>query len=283
MKYGNYLIVTLPDFRRHFDFNTFYRNRYQFVTDMHPDKVYYWGNDKLIRAYDTLSNWILNDFGQEINDIPADVINALQCLVGRAIPKPNLKTNGIELTEDIITLSPGQNVSLPLYEQMEIPDPIKIKLHKIVISGESEMPAVVTAGKESREISQGDVIYITECNGNFIEFISTFDENEFLTGQLIDSSEQFGSILVITDKTDGRKQTINGVVSFILVDKGYIYINERGRLVTIDNDVPMVLLRINESHAVQIKRKGNSIAVLYHNGVCKSTTSLSSLQGVLRI
>ncbi len=39
MKYGKYLIVTLPDFRRHFDFKQFYKNRDQFVSDMHPDKV----------------------------------------------------------------------------------------------------------------------------------------------------------------------------------------------------------------------------------------------------
>lgn len=283
MKYGNYLIVTLPDFRHHFDFKQFYENRRQFVSDMHPDKVYYWGDAKLIRAYHTISNWILDDPVLATDDIPADVINALQSLTGKLISIPCLKADEMMLTEDVITLSPGQNVVFPLYEKAEAPEVIDIHLHKIVVSGESEMPCIVSAGNESRELRHGDVLFVTECDGKFIDFSPSFEENEFLTGQLIDSSEQFGSILVITDKTDGRKQTINGVVSFILVDKGYIYINERGRLVTIDNDVPMVLLRINESPAVQIKRKGNSIAVLYHNGVCKSTTSLSSLQGVLRI
>lgn len=283
MKYGNYLIVTLPDFRRHFDFNTFYRNRYQFVTDMHPDKVYYWGNDKLIRAYDTLSNWILNDFGQEINDIPADVINALQSLTGKLISIPSLKADEMMLTEDVITLSPGQNVVFPLYEKAEAQEVIDIHLHKIVVSGESEMPCIVSAGNESRELRHGDVLFVTECDGKFIDFSPSFEENEFLTGQLIDSSDQFGSILVITDKINGTKQTINGVVSFILVDNGYIYINEQGRLITIDNNIPMVLLRINELGAVQIKSKENFIAVLYHNGVSKSTSSMTPVQNVIKI
>lgn len=283
MKYGNYLIVTLPDFRRHFDFKQFYENRRQFVSDMHPDKVYYWGDAKLIRAYHTISNWILDDPVLATDDIPADVINALQSLTGKLISLPCLKADEMMLTEDVITLSPGQNVVFPLYEKAEAPEVIDIHLHKIVVSRESEMPCVVSAGNESRELRHGDVLFVTECDGKFIDFSPTFEENEFLTGQLIDSSGHFGSILVITNKINGTKQTINGVVSFILVDHGYIYINEQGRLITIDNNIPMVLLRINELRAVQIKSQENSIAVLYHNGVSKSTSSMTPVQNVIKI
>lgn len=283
MKYGNYLIVTLPDFRRHFDFKEFYNSRRQFVSDMHPDKVFYWEDAKLIAAYHTISNWILNDIGLATDDIPTDVINALQSLTGKPISISSLKADKIALTEDIITLRPGQNVAFPVYEKSEVPDEIDIRLHKLVVSGESEMPSVVTAGKKSREISHGDVMYVTECDGKFVDFISNFEENEFLTGQLIDSPDSSASILVITDKTNGTKQTINGVVSFILVDNGYIYINERGRLVTIDNNIPIVLLRLNELQAIQIKSKENSIAVLYHNGVSKSTSSMSPVKNVIKI
>lgn len=283
MKYGNYLIVTLPDFRRHFDFKQFYENRRQFISDMHPDKVYYWGDAKLISAYHTISNWILDDPVLATDDIQADVINALQSLTGKLISLPCLKADEMTLTEDVITLRPGQNVVFPLYEKAEAPEVIDIHLHKIVVSGESEMPCIVSAGNESRELRHGDVLFVTECDGKFIDFSPSFEENEFLTGQLIDSSDQFGSILVITDKINGTKQTINGVISFILVDNGYIYINEQGRLITIDNNIPMVLLRINELRAVQIKSQENSIAVLYHNGVSKSTSSMTPVQNVIKI
>lgn len=283
MKYGNYLIVTLLDFRRHFDFTQFFKNKRQFVSDMHPDKVYYWGDGNLIKAYHTISNWILNDSGIANDNIPAEVLNALQTLTDRPISITGLKADEMILKEDVITLSPGQNVVFPLYENAEVPEEIDIHLHKIVMSGDSEMPSVVSAGNESRELHYGDVLFLTECEGKFIDFTPTFEENEFLTGQLIESPDQFGSLLVIADKKNGTKQTINGVVSFILVDNGYIYINERGALITIDNNVPMMLLRINELKAVQIKRKENSISVLYHNGICKSTTSMTPAQKVIKI
>lgn len=285
MKYGNYLIVTLPDFRRHFDFNTFYRNRYQFVTDMHPDKVYYWDNAKLVSAYYIVSDWLLNNNDIVNEDIPQDVIDALQSLTGKTLSVPGFRTNKIDLSEEIIALTPGpgQNYSLPVFDCAKRPDKIDIHLHKLVVSEESEIPCIISAGEQTREMHFGDVLYVTECDGKFLDFSSNFEETEFLTGQLIDSPGSKGSILVITDKANGIKQHISGVIDFILVDKGYIYINERGQLVTIDNNVPMVLLRINKSRAVQIKSKENSIAVLYHNGLCKSTTSMTPVQNVIKI
>ena len=57
MKLKNNLIVTLPDFAKHFDYNEFWENRRQFIRDMHPSKVYYWNNE-LINAYDNIVLWI---------------------------------------------------------------------------------------------------------------------------------------------------------------------------------------------------------------------------------
>lgn len=45
MKLNNTLIVTLPDFARHFNFAEFWEKRIQFVRDMHPQKVYYWNEE----------------------------------------------------------------------------------------------------------------------------------------------------------------------------------------------------------------------------------------------
>ena len=285
MKYGKYLIVTLPDFRRHFDFKQFNKNRAQFVTDMHPDKVFYW-DKKHIDAYHTISDWIISSQPIISCDIPSNIRKALHLLVGKEILTNSVENpliSMINLGKEINILDPGQDVNLP-YDPSNIKkEAININLHKFCVSEDSDLTCTICIGNESREIRYGEVLYVTEINGSFIDFTSSYEENDFLSAQIIDSPGSFGSILVITDKVNGIKQSVHGVVSFILVDHGYIYVNENGKLISIGNETPMLLLRKTEFKAIQIKAKRDAIEVLYSNGVCKTTNSMNAIHGVTKI
>lgn len=283
MRYGKYLIVTLPDFKRHFDLRQFLNNRCQFVRDMHPDKVYYWGDTRLLNAYHVISNWISDNHHIDPDNIPGYIIENLKCLVGDNFSLEdinNTETKNVKLTDDIILLRPGQELSLPVYDNSYQPEDLVINMHKIAVAEGDAVPCVVRIGENSRELLTGDALYVTECGGKFIDFTPNHAENEFLTGQLIDSPGRLGSLLVITDKFNDIKQSINGVISFILVDHGYIYIDESGRPISIENYVPMTLLRIEEKQAIQIKSEKGTIKVLYREGICRSTDSMSPIAGI---
>ena len=75
MKLRNTLIVTLPDFAKHFNFPEFWENRKQFVRDMHPDKVYYWNEAlKNAAAYCHRHNYRIYNDGRQ-----ADLKHVLEC------------------------------------------------------------------------------------------------------------------------------------------------------------------------------------------------------------
>ncbi len=189
----------------------------------------------------------------------------------------------IDLSRSIIHLSSGQDVNLPAYTDDNVNTDFDIRLHKFCISENGDVPSAISIDDNTREIEYGDILYATEFNGKFIDFTPSRIENEFLSAQMIDSPGSLGSILVITDKVNGTKQSVNGVVSFILVDHGYIYINENGKLISIGNETPMLLLRKKEFKAIQIKAKQGAIEVLYSNGVCKTTNSMNTIHGVTKI
>lgn len=284
MKYDRYLIVTLPDFRRHFDLKLFYKNKDQFVSDMHPDKVYYWDDNELINSYYTIANWIVEHPNPSC--IPTEVALALQRLSGKPISSmmslPE-QFGDMDLSRSIIALSSGQDVNLPPYTVDNANTDFNIRLHKFFISDNGDIPCSISIGDNTHEIEYGDVLYATEINGKFIDFTPNRIENELFSAQLIDSPDAFASILVITDKVNGTKQSIDGVVSFILVGYGYIYINENGKLISIGNETPMLLLRKKELKAIQIKAKQDTIDVLYSNGVSKTTNSMAAIHGVTKI
>jgi len=287
MRYGKYLIVTLPDFRRHFDFRQFLKNRREFVRDMHPDKVYYWGDSRLMDAYHVISRWIVSNPRIDSDNIPGYILETLKYLVGkdfRAEATGNSQMRNVNFADDIINLSAGQDLLLPVYDDFPNEDKPAINLHRIAVEGEDDdASSVVRIGEEWREVHCGDALYVTECGGRFIDFSSNHAENEFLTGRLIEIPGRFGSLLVIADKAGVSKLEIDGVLGFVLSGKGYIYVNESGKLISIDNDIPMMLLRMKELQAVQIKSEPETVKVLYSNGVCRASDSPDVIDGVKRI
>ena len=156
MKLKNNLIVTLPDFAKHFDYNEFWENRRQFIRDMHPSKVYYWNNE-LINAYDNIVLWI-NGGERAEESIIKNGIHALEILISRPIGKDEIEDhkNLPDLSSQIIRVQAGTRLDLPSYTN-ETFDSINLRYHKIEVYGNSNKPAVITIGTKDNITLYGGV------------------------------------------------------------------------------------------------------------------------------
>lgn len=287
MKFGKYLIVSLPDFRRHFDFMQFYKNRHQFVRDMHPDKVYYW-DANLINAYKVIANWIKSSDNPLSEEMPKGVANAFMALTGKTDISnivENSKGDNLSLSEEVIKLSPDQDVSLPVYKPSESNAKINIKLHKIVAHEETTALSTIYIGRQHRELSAGEIVYVTESSGGFIEFLPNQLENEFFRAELIDIPNQLDSILEIEDKKSGNTSRIMNILGFALTEFGCISINSDYELDYggMGNKIPLYMLEDEnlEIYPIEIKSEDRtSIGVLYNDGSLRTTISDTKQEGV---
>lgn len=287
MKLGKYLIVSLVDFRRYFSWKEFFANKIQFVQDMNPEKIYYWNNEQK-KAYAIICEWINTNKSNNISNIPEEILTEFRTLLGENFKYPDIQgREEYDLHQEIINLRRNDDIDLPRMSEedaVNINEDLCIKLHKIKANNDTKGKSSVSIGGELKcELEAGEIVYVTELNGKFIDIIDTQAENEFLFGILIDSPNEFGSILVITDKRTGIKQMVNNVISFTLVDNGYIYITTKGKLISIDNDCPMLYLRDKVQTPIQIKRTMNVIKVLYQNGFCRSSNSMGPISRVTKI
>lgn len=272
MKYGKYLIVTLPDFRHHFDFKQFYKNRAQFVSDMHPDKVYYW-DKKHIAAYHVISDWINSD-GCTYRYLPDIVKGALSDILGYNLDSSIVHSH--DLSEPVIKLFPNEDLSLPIYN-IDEPNQIDLKVHKIVASEESVGVSVVSIGDNKKvELQPGEVVYAVENQSKYVNFLQNFAENERFSAQLIDSNDVLGSILVIENKANHEKTKINNVVSFILTTNSYMCITAN-HTIDIGNHDNMyrewLIQKDSDAKPISIKQRDNKIiGVLYSDGTLLSSS-----------
>lgn len=280
MKYGKYLIVTLHDFRRHFDFKQFYKNRTQFIADMHPDKVFYW-DKKHVAAYHVISDWI-DSVGCTCDVLPNIVKNALSDMLGYKFESPC----GVrDFNEPIIILLPDEDLRLPIYSHSES-EKIDLKVHKIIASEESTKVSVVFIGDSKKvELQPGEVVYAVENQSNFITFLQNRAENEFFKAHLIDSNDGLGSILVIENKTTHEKTKINNVISFILTDESYMCITANHVInIGLHPDVYREWLTQKDTDAkpIFLKQKDNKmIGVLYSDGTLMSSTHSQIFENVI--
>ena len=197
MKLKNNLIVTLPDFAKHFDYNEFWENRRQFIRDMHPSKVYYWNNE-LINAYDNIVLWI-NGGERAEESIIKNGIHALEILISRPIGKDEIEDHKSlpDLSSQIIRVQAGTRLDLPSYTN-ETFDSINLRYHKIEVYGHSNKPAVITIGtKDSITLYAAEFTYVTEAENLFIEFLPTHIQNNIYDLSLVSEEGNFLSSLNI--------------------------------------------------------------------------------------
>lgn len=273
MKLKNNLIVTLPDFAKHFDYNEFWENRRQFIRDMHPSKVYYWNNEQR-NAYDNIVLWI--NGGESAEDlIIKNGIRALEILISRPIGKDEIEDHKSlpDLSNQIIRVQAGTRLDLPSYTN-ETFDSINLRYHKIEVYGNSNKPAVITIGtKDSVTLYATEITYVTEVENLFIEFLPTHIQNNIYDLSLVSEEGHFFSSLNVRNLFSVKQISYKDVISFALTDDGYIFIDSQGKPIIMSNSINQLkfMLKYNEN-AFYVKANENHAVILYKDGTLKSTS-----------
>lgn len=271
MKLKNNLIVTLPDFAKHFDYNEFWENRRQFIRDMHPSKVYYWDN-KLRNAYDDIALWI--NGGESVEEsIIESGIRALEVLINRPIRKDEIDNhkNLPDLSSQIIRVQAGTKLDLPSYTN-ETFDNINLRYHKIEVYGISNKPAVITIGTDSITLYATEFAYVTEVENLFIEFLPTRIQNNLYDLSLISEEGNFFSLLNVRNLFSAKQISYKDVISFALTDDGYIFIDSQGKPIIMSNSINELKLMLKYcGNAFYVKANEKYALILYKDGTLKST------------
>lgn len=270
MKLNNTLIVTLPDFARHFTFAEFWANRRQFVRDMHPSRVYYWSNE-LAEAYAVVAAWI--EKGEEATDEDCEAgCKALEMLVGKPINVNDINFSETpDLAAPVIRIQAGKTLDLPAYKRGGAS--LCLRHHKIEVYGKNGTTAVISiGGRQSTHIAAGGFAYVTEAEGcGFIEFLPTHLQNDIYELTAISQEGELGCSLVVEDMNTMQQKEVRNVVSFALADDGYVYITDDGKFITMSKFITGVrFLLEHDSAAFYVKSEGNEMAVLYADGTLKS-------------
>lgn len=281
MKLNNTLIVTLPDFARHFTFTEFWANRRQFVRDMHPSRVYYWSSE-LADAYAVVATWI--DKGEEATDEDREAgCKALETLVGKPINVNDINFSETpDLAAPVIRIQAGKTLDLPAYKSGGAS--VCLRHHKIEVYGKNGTTAVISiGGRQSTNIASGGFAYVTEAEGcGFIEFLPTHLQNDIYELTAISQEGELGCCLVVRALYNMHQEVISNIVSFALTDDGYIYVNTNGKLVIMSNavlDIKFTLM--HKGNVLYVKSRGNEVLALYSNGILRSTQGIQDNVGVV--
>ena len=280
MKLNGHIIITLPDFARHFQVNEFWANRYAFIRDMNPNKVYYW-NDQLTDAYNKVCEWIVAESGKNATEeVRKEALFALQLLANTKIDPSDFsscyKRQEVEKMSDIIIVKAPEALALNKYDGSVTDPSAPIKLHKIVITGlPGQKSDVLIGNKTVGTFESGEVVYVTERNGQFIELLPNHISNDFFDAKLIDNRGEFRSILIVKDKRNNEIVKIREVVSFALVNNGYMYIDFQDTIVCNNTNIPLFMLCDEEHKVLALSYNDGAGYALYDNGTLRTTNSFN--------
>lgn len=280
MKLNNTLIVTLSDFARHFTFPAFWANRQQFVRDLCPEKVYYLNNEQK-QAYIEITKWI-QEGELNTNSDKTLLCNALEELLGYKVDNKEVEAffHPTVMDSDIIVVNAPTTFDLPKFEKTS-DDPFTIKLRKLQIEGNVGQEAEIHIGGELvAKLKSGEVTYVTEADGKYIEILPNHIYSDRYDASLVDTNGEFYSTLVIYDKKNASKYSWDGVISFALVDDGYLFVDKQGSLIVMSESTPRFLLK-SEGKAIYIKSFNDKVLVLYEDGNLKSTISMQKISNVI--
>lgn len=281
MKLNNTLIVTLPDFARHFTFAEFWANRRQFVRDMHPSRVYYWSSE-LAEAYAVVAAWI--DKGETATDNDREAgCKALETLVGKSVSFKSLGVSEDEYdwSQPVISVPAGKTLHLPVYHG-GTKDRRHLGCHKIEVVGKPGGKATVCMGSDHVGLAVGDFVYATAVEGfGFVEFLPKYMRNDNHELTLVSQNGEFGSSLVVKNLCNMHQEVTGGVVSFALTDDGYVYVTAGGKLIIMSNAVLGIKFALMHSCSVLcVKSRGNDVMALYTDGILKNTHSMDGIASV---
>jgi len=284
MKLKNHLIVTLPDFVRHFDFTEFWLNRRQFIRDMNPDKVYYY-DQKLEEAFKSIKAWIELDDKPDVQ-VQNEGIAALSLLAGCQLDAATLKMiqgDQVDLSQNVITVQAGHTLNLPKFDGSP-QEPFNLRLHKIEVQGQVSSPArIAIGGQVVGTLREGEAVYVSELNGGCVELLPNHLHSESWDLRLLNREHDFGSSLIVENLNSVSKHLIEGVTSFALMEDGFVYVDMNNKLVFSSSLVKKFLtIMCVESESVHYVKSNDTddFLILYTDGKLKSTIDCDRKRGV---
>lgn len=267
MKLNDTLIATLPDFARHFTIEGFWRSRHHFVRDMHPARVWY--VDPAQRdAYYVVARWIESAHQLQPETL-AEGVGALSVLVGRQVDEAEVKAviagaSGFDLSRPIISVR--SRATVVTVEAMPDSDgERRLRLHKL-------------------EYDNGRSDYALSADGVITQVLAGSARNANYDVRLVSDRGKFASTLVVNHLPSDTTTRIDGVTSFALLDDGLLYTDAAGHLVVPARyGVMQVLLNHDEAAALFVTGCGSHAAVLYADGVMRSTLSMEPRSSVWHV
>lgn len=236
---NNTLILTLQDFRRHFDFAQFWAKRKHFVRDMHPSKVYYF-NAREANCYTLICRWISCEEDQTTTDqIRQEGLLSLSVLSKKDISRKELATVlvSINFSDDIIYIPSGKTINLPGHlVDKDHPYSSSERIHKFEVAGDQGQAHILIGGRHVCDLCVGDCLYITEVKGHYQRLLPNTIERGTTRMRLTNIPGSFGSLLEITRFVMGKHTTKEEGVTQILI-AGNKTLFKKDNILTIQNDI----------------------------------------------
>lgn len=225
MKLNNVIILTISDFRRHFNFLAFWNSRLSFVRDMDPDQVFYFDEDDK-KNYERIAQWIkAEQDGSSTPSIRQTGLTALSRFAKCNVTEKDWKkaVGMLDFSADIIVVEGGGMLKLPGHNMTEEEASefaknagCKERLHKIEVDGDKSTAAsIFIGGKEMLQLKGGECVYATEIGNGFLRILPNHLSKGPYTLRLENISGSFESFLIEEYYLLGRNETRHkGVTQF---------------------------------------------------------------------
>lgn len=246
MKLNNTIILTLDDFRRHFNINAFWISHRHFLRDMDKEKILVPEEEE--DNLDGVRKWLeAEEDGSVTDEIRKKGIEHLSLLANHNVTVGDLrKAMGmLDYSLDIIVVSGDSQINLPgnVLNEDSIIEHINLtgkkeRLHKIEIDGESNtVVTVLIGGTEVAHLKPQECLYATEIDGSFLRVLP----NKLRRGPYILSLEnipgKFESTLLEEYYAMGCTEIKHNNVTQFTYDKHRKPIYSSGKYYTINDSI----------------------------------------------
>lgn len=225
MKYNGTIILTLTDFRRHFNFPAFWKSRLSFVRDLDPKQICYFEEaDK--QNYEKIVQWIKADqLGNVTTEIRQIGLSALSLFAKCNVTEKDWKKamGMLDFSTDVIVVEGGGLLKLPgknmtVNEALEYAKSSgkKERLHKIEVDGDvTSIATIFIGGIEILTLKGNECVYATEIDGFFLRILPNRLSEGPYTLTLENVQGSFESVLIEEYYFMGRNETRHkGVTQF---------------------------------------------------------------------
>lgn len=238
MKLNNVIILTIADFRRHFNFPAFWNSRMSFLRDMNPKKLSFFTPEDE-ENFDKIATWIRCEQNQSATeDVRHFGLAALSLFAKCNVTEKDLKKviGMLDYTADIIVVPcngilnlPGKHINQIETTSFFTESSHRERIHKIEIDGEGKRTATIfIGGTKLYELKDDECIYVSEINGCFVRLMDNRKVLDSRTLYLENCHGEFESILV--EERFTTKKRVNrhpGVTQFGFVEDKLYFSNNK--------------------------------------------------------